>query len=287
MESQTVRVNVALRQLLIVPVVLLLTLVARADESVLVTAINAYRSELQSCNGEAAGAVPALVADGRLILPPLGGGDLQQSLTRSGYPLVNVRAISLSGPRDAEAAMVALRESFCQVLLDPQFVDIGVSRDGRDWRIVLARPMLSGGLGDWQAEGQRLLRLINAARAEPRRCGAQSFAAAGPLAWEPVLGGVAEAHSRAMANGNFFGHLDGDGRTPGDRAELAGYAGQQVGETIAAAQDTPQQVLEAWLTIPSYCAALMNPQFSDLGAAYAVDPQSDAGIYWTALFGGP
>ncbi|TLX56193.1 hypothetical protein DN824_17325 [Stutzerimonas nosocomialis] len=26
--------------------------------------------------------------------------------------------------------------------------------------------------------------------------------------------------------------------------------------------------------------------FSDLGVAYAVGPQSDAGIYWTALFGG-
>jgi uncharacterized protein YkwD len=31
----------------------------------------------------------------------------------------------------------------------------------------------------------------------------------------------------------------------------------------------------------------MNPQFQALGAAYAVDPKSDAGIYWTALFGTP
>jgi len=31
----------------------------------------------------------------------------------------------------------------------------------------------------------------------------------------------------------------------------------------------------------------MNPEFRDLGAAYAVDPKSDAGIYWTALFGTP
>lgn len=257
----------------------LLPVGSQADEPTqLIQSVNAYRGEVQRCADDASVALPALTADSRLKLPVQGAGDLQQSLTRSGYPLVNVRAISLSGPRDAEAAMVALRESFCQVLLDPQFVDIGVSREGRDWRIVLARPMLSGGLGDWQAEGQRLLALINAARAEPRRCGAQAFAAAGPLAWEPVLGGVAESHSRAMANGNFFDHLDGGGRTPGDRAELAGYSGQQVGETIAAAQDTPQQVLEAWLTIPSHCATLMNPHFSDLGAAYAVDPQSDAGI---------
>ena len=30
---------------------------------------------------------------------------------------------------------------------------------------------------------------------------------------------------------------------------------------------------------------MMNPAFRELGAAYAVDPKSDAGIYWTALFG--
>ena len=29
----------------------------------------------------------------------------------------------------------------------------------------------------------------------------------------------------------------------------------------------------------------MNPQFREMGAAYAMDPKSDAGIYWTGLFG--
>lgn len=28
----------------------------------------------------------------------------------------------------------------------------------------------------------------------------------------------------------------------------------------------------------------MTTRFSELGAAFAVDPQSDGGIYWTALF---
>ena len=63
--------------------------------------------------------------------------------------------------------MHAIEESFCQVVLDPQFVDIGVSQEGRDWRIVLARPLLSGRLGDWQAEGQKVLEEINAARKCP------------------------------------------------------------------------------------------------------------------------
>jgi hypothetical protein len=92
--------------------------------------------------------------------------------------------------------------------------------------------------------------------------------------------------SRAMANGNFFAHQGPDGLTPGDRAELAGYEGGKVGENIAAALDSTAKVVEGWLAIPGHCANIMNPEFSELGAAYANDPQSDAGIYWTALFGG-
>lgn len=99
-------------------------------------------------------------------------------------------------------------------MLDPQFVDIGVSREGRDWRIVLARPLLTARLGDWQAEGQKLLALINTARAQSRQCGAQAVAAAKPLTRNPALASAAENHSRGMANNNFFDHMDRDGRMP-------------------------------------------------------------------------
>jgi uncharacterized protein YkwD len=208
-------------------------------------------------------------------------------MTRAAYPMVSVQAISLSGPRDARAAMHAIEESFCQVVLDPQFVDIGVSQEGRDWRIVLARPLLSGRLGDWQAEGQKVLQEVNAARKVPRQCGGQPFAAAPPLSWSTVLAGVAANHTRAMANQNFFDHIDKDGRTPGDRAELAGYLYQQIGENITAGRDTAQKVVNGWLDSPGHCATLMNPDFRELGAAYAIDPKSDAGIYWTGLFGTP
>ncbi|WP_433886844.1 CAP domain-containing protein [Pseudomonas vranovensis] len=258
-----------------------------SDESQLVESINAYRSQAQRCAGQASMELPPLASDPRLALPVNSMGDLREALAQKSYPMVNVQAISLSGPRDAQAAMQAVRESFCQVVLDPQFVDVGVSREGRDWRIVLARPLLAGRLGDVQAEGQKVLEMINTARSQARQCGGQAFSATTPLAWNATLAGAAESHTRAMANNNFFDHKDRDGRTPGDRAELAGYAGQQVGENIAAGQDTPRKVVDGWLASPGHCANLMNPQFSELGAAYAVDPKSDAGIYWTAMFGAP
>lgn len=256
-----------------------------ADEKQLIDSINVFRSEVQRCADEVSSELPPLSVDPRLALSATGVGNLQQAMANARYPMGNVQAISLSGPRDAQAAMTAIRESFCSVVLNPQFVDIGVSREDREWRIVLARPLLSARLGDWQAEGQKLLAELNIARSRPRQCGNQSFNATTPLAWNALLATAAESHSRSMANNNYFDHRDRDGRTPGDRAELAGYSGQQVGENIAAGQDSVRKVVDGWVSSPGHCANLMNPQFQELGAAYATDPKSDSGIYWTALFG--
>jgi uncharacterized protein YkwD len=258
-----------------------------ADELQLIESINSYRSQPQRCGTQASNELPPLSADPRLRLPASGAVDLQQAMTSAQYPMVNVQAITLNGPRDAAAAMQAIKESFCKVVLDPQFVDIGVNRVDRDWRIVLARPLLTAKLGDAQSEGQKLLAQLNTARGQARQCGGQSFAAAAPLAWNATLGEVAQDHSRDMANNNYLDHKDRDGRTPGDRAELSGYSGQLVGENIAAGQDTVGKVVDGWLASPGHCANLMNPQYQELGAAYATDPKSNAGIYWTAMFGAP
>lgn len=258
-----------------------------ADELQLIESINSYRSQPQRCGTQASNELPPLSADPRLRLPASGAVDLQQAMTSAQYPMVNVQAITLNGPRDAAAAMQAIKESFCKVVLDPQFVDIGVNRVDRDWRIVLARPLLTAKLGDAQSEGQKLLTQLNTARSQARQCGGQSFAAAAPLAWNATLGTVAQDHSRDMANNNYLDHKDRDGRTPGDRAELSGYSGQLVGENIAAGQDTVGKVVDGWLASPGHCANLMNPQYQELGAAYATDPKSNAGIYWTAMFGAP
>ncbi|RRW34353.1 CAP domain-containing protein, partial [Stutzerimonas stutzeri] len=86
---------------------------AAAEEARLVESINAYRGEVQRCGSKASEELPPLTADSRLNLPVGAAGDLQDALSRAGYPMVTVQAITLSGPRDAQAAMQALRESFC------------------------------------------------------------------------------------------------------------------------------------------------------------------------------
>lgn len=259
---------------------------AQADDApALVSALNEYRGQPQRCGDLASLPLPPLTPDTRLAAAAGDPGDLTQALARANYPMVNVRAISLSGPRDAAAAMAAMAVPYCQVILDPQFVDVAVTQQGRDWRILLARPLLTARLGTAQAEGKNLLEAVNRARAQARQCGGQAFTASPPLVWDDILGSVAEAHSRDMANRNYFDHLDRDGRLPGDRAELAGYSGTQVAETIAAGQDSGAKVVEGWLASPGHCAALMSPHLQAMGAAYATDPKSDAGIYWTAMFG--
>jgi uncharacterized protein YkwD len=258
-----------------------------ADEaSRLVRAINDYRGQPARCEGYRVRARPPLEAERRLALPTSAARDWRAALKRSGYRAANVQAIRLTGPREARTALAQLKGRYCRSLLEEEFVDIGVSQSGRDWLVVLARPQLQGRAGSSQSDARDVLTQVNAARARPRRCGTRSFAAAAPLRWNGDLGEAAEGHSRAMARGNFFAHRDNSGRTLKDRARTAGYSGRKLGENIAAGHGSPDSAVRGWLASPGHCANLMNPMFTEMGAAYATNPRSDAGIYWTLLLGG-
>jgi len=258
-----------------------------SGERQLLAAINDYRSEPQRCERRKVQALAPLALKSSLALPVGYDGRLLEALKASGYQAATVRTIRLVGAGDAEAAFAKLRSGYCGALLDTQFADIGVSRRRSEWRVVLARPLLDEHLGDWRAAGKVLLTQVNAARAKPRLCGWRRFAAARPLTWSSALGAAAQQHSRAMANGNYFAHQGRDGDSPADRARAAGYRGRRIGENIAAGQGSASKALAGWLASPGHCANLMSPRFTQLGAAYAEQSRSDAGIYWTMLFGAP
>lgn len=90
-----------------------------------------------------------------------------------------------------------------------------------------------------------------------------------------------------MANNNYFAHAAKDGTRAGERAQQAQYRWQRIGENIAAGQDSAKSVMDGWLSSPGHCAKLMNPNFTEMGAAYAIDKNSDLLIYWTQVFGTP
>jgi len=265
----------------------LFTSIASGQESSeLVGLINAFRSEPQSCQGERIDAVGPLAPDAALArVKPGAGGNLLEALKEQGYRAARVEAIRLSGPADAAAAMKLVREPYCRQLLSQQYAQIGVSRTGAAWQILLARPVVSADLGEWGQAGREILRLTNSARAQARTCGGRRFSAAPPLAWIPSLGAAALAHSRDMASRNYFRHRGKDGSDVGDRAKDQGYRWRRVGENIAAGQGSAEQTVSAWLSSPPHCANLMAPEFADMGAAYAVNPNSDGTIYWTQVFG--
>ena len=260
---------------------------AQADNSAaLVERINALREAGQACNGQPGPAAGPLAQDERLAGQKVGSTEqLQEALQRSGYQPAAVQVIRMSGPLDVDAAMALLQQQHCAPLLDAQYAEIGVLQEGNSWQVVLGRSLLPARLGDWQEEGKAILEAVNKARGEARRCGDQPFDAAEPLTWNDALGQAALSHSRDMASNSLFSHQGSDRSLVGARAIAAGYTWTVVGENIAAGQGRASQVVAGWLASPSHCYNLMNPDFREMGAAYASNPQSQATIYWTQVFG--
>ena len=258
------------------------------EESELATLINAYRDSSQTCEGRQTAASGPLAPDHVLARVQItAGGQLDDALKGAGYQAARAQAITLAGPTNPAAAMALIKQRYCRSLLSPRFAEIGVSRDGNTWRIVLARPLLSADLGEWREAGREILRLTNAARAEPRTCGERQFSAAPPLAWNATLASAALAHSRDMANRNYRRHAGKDGSQVGGRVSREGYDWRRVGENIATGQGSPRQVMSAWLSSPHHCANIMHARFAEMGAAYAVNADSDTTIYWTQAFATP
>lgn len=264
-------------------------LAARAGgERELLASINAYRAHPSGCAWSRVQRLPPLSGHGALALPLDTGENLRETLREAGYRAQAVRSIRLVGAQDAGQAFAMLRQRYCTALLDPQYGDAGVTREGDQWRLVLASPGAGGQPPqDPRSTARALLAEVNAARARPRLCGSRRFAAARPLAWSPALGAAAQAHSRDMAHENYFAHRGLGGDMPADRARAAGYRGRQIGENIAAGQPSVSQAMAGWLASPGHCANLMNPLFTQAGAAYASAARSDEGIYWTLIFGAP
>jgi uncharacterized protein YkwD len=263
--------------------------ISSADGERLIELINDLReSPPASCEGRRHPAAGPLAPSRQLADMRLDERrDMQQALREVEYQASKAQVIGISGPGTAKGALKLISKRYCQVLLDPQFAEIGVHRRGNRWQLVLARPLIDEALGDWQSAGQEVLRRTNEARAQARRCGSRTYEAAPPLRWNEKLGNTALAHSRDMAHRNFFNHQGSDGSQVGQRARREGYDWLGVGENLAAGQGNPAQAISGWLASPGHCANLMDPRYTELGAAYATNPQSEAVIYWTQVFGVP
>ncbi|MEO7150290.1 MAG: CAP domain-containing protein [Burkholderiaceae bacterium] len=252
--------------------------------------INRYRAEAPPCEGRDGPPLTPLHSDAALAAVGFdpGSGPLQAALDRAGYLSARAQAIVIGGPGQAGAAMTLLRERYCRLLLDPGFTRIASDRDARGrWRVLLAQPLLAPDLAPWPQAGREVLTQVNAARAQARLCGQRRYPAARPLRWSAPLGQAAFGHSQDMARQDYFDHRGRDGSDVAERSARQGYVGRRIGENIAAGQGDPSAAVAGWVASPGHCANLMDPGYTEMGAAYAVDGASIGKIYWTQVLGTP
>lgn len=259
------------------------------DSDELVSLINAWRAAPGNCQGRRVAPLPPLKVN-----PALGqmgissGGDLSQALEEAGFRPRHSEAVGFSGVSDARQVMDMLRRSYCHMALDERFSVIGTARSGSKWQIVFAQPLLDKKLADWKEAGKAILRAANTARATARSCGGRMFDAAPPMKWNPVLSQAAFDHSRDMAHEDNLTHQGSDGSTIGQRLTRAGYQWGLAGENIQAGVATPEEAVAGWVASPGHCVNLMNPTFTEMGGAYAIDRERRGGnIYWTQVLSTP
>jgi len=127
------------------------------------------------------------------------------------------------------------------------------------------------------------LAAVNQARSVTRICGATPYVPAPPVSWSDHLAMAAYLHSEDMALNNFFSHTGSDGSSAGQRISRQGYSWRTYGENIAVGYPTISSVLQGWLGSEGHCRNLMDADFTEIGAGYAIGSfgGNATARYWT------
>lgn len=250
--------------------------------SEMLAALNAVR--MGGCPGRAAATIP-LHQNPRLDDAARRSAKLPfaDALKAAGYRATRSLLIRIAGDPSASTVARFAAKEYCSEVTDSAYSEAGIHREGREAHIVLAAPFAPPPAEASAEVAQRVLQLVNSARSQPRTCGAKHFAAAPPLRMHDTLNRIALAHATDMAQYSYFSHQARDGSSPADRVTRGGYSWRSVGENIAAGPTTAAAVVSGWMNSPGHCATLMHVGHSEMGIAYAVNPQSTAGIYWVFL----
>jgi len=212
------------------------------------------------------------------------GGRLKAALERADYRAINSSSMRLSGAADDRAIINVLASNYCGIVTNSIFTDIGIERRGRELWLVVAAPLKLPSIDDAKRVAGDVLERVNAARSQPRKCGSKAYPAAAPVALSAQLNRAALLHAQDMARNDHFEHTGTDGSTPAQRVTRVGYRFRAVAENIAAGANSAAAVVDGWLASPGHCVNIMTPHYQEMGIAYALETQSDAGIYWSQVF---
>jgi uncharacterized protein YkwD len=214
-------------------------------------------------------------------------GKLRQAVEGAGYSASKSASLHIKGPTSDDEIRRELAARSCADVVDGQFTELGAYRRGADTWLVFAAPLPKPPVLEPAAQAARVLTLVNAARAAPRKCGRQQFAPAPPLKPSAVLASAAAAHARDMAEHGEISHTGSDGSRPADRITRAGYNWRASGENVASGQRDADAVVAAWLESPGHCANIMEASFTEMGVAFVQVPKANPNIYWAQSFATP
>ncbi|MDK2919704.1 MAG: hypothetical protein PWQ37_2437 [Candidatus Petromonas sp.] len=98
--------------------------------------------------------------------------------------------------------------------------------------------------------------------------------------WE--LSRVARYKSEDMKNRGYFSHTSPTYGSPFEMMRNFGIKYQTAGENLAKGQNSPQEVVRAWMGSSGHRANILNRSFTEIGVGYAEDYRGQK--YWTQMF---
>lgn len=102
-----------------------------------------------------------------------------------------------------------------------------------------------------------------------------------PLALDPGLAQLAQAHACDMARRGYFSHTSPDGSTMVSRARRAGLSNYcSIGENIARGHADVPSAMASWLRSPGHRRNILDRDFTHVGFGRA------PGAHWVQLFAG-
>jgi len=203
-----------------------------------------------------------------------------------GYEMMQLASLHLEGFSNDMELQSLLAQRSCSIVGDADARDVGYFQRGSAVWILIGTAR--GDPGKPAVASKQVLMLVNKARALARRCGNESFTATTALKLNELLTDAAQHHASDMAKYHYLDHEGHDGSTHAQRVSRTGYQWKIVGENIAGGVGTAQDVVDGWLDSPHHCANIMDPKYTEMGVAFAINDGDDKyGIYWAQEFAAP
>ncbi|HAQ41130.1 MAG TPA: hypothetical protein DCM73_10075 [Clostridiales bacterium] len=101
-----------------------------------------------------------------------------------------------------------------------------------------------------------------------------------PLTLDSSISNVARTKSKDMSDNNYFAHQSPTHGSAGDMMRNSGINWSAWGENIASGQDTPEEVVNAWMNSEGHKANILSPNFGKIGVGYV----NNGTPYWTQMF---